>query len=243
MGVVSFGLRGSGGNNHEHPNLSLLNSITAQNGVLYLNSSALLPPQVSGLLHWTEARFLLGHNESQRVPHLLNQSGGIVSTQPNVNEQAIYRGNIAGGKPGLEFLGGQYYPFDFTSLAGNYYTFSFVEARKVGQTNYLLGNQGGSTNTGLHIGYVSSNQARFAHFANDLDANVETYSQPLNRVWVFSYNFRGFEIWLNRVRIGSRPNTQGLISSTGGNFGRGHSWSCYIGIFPGFAVHFCRRTE
>jgi hypothetical protein len=151
---------------------------------------------------------------------------------------------LVAGKPGLEFNNNEFYPFDFNGLANNYYTFSFVETRKSAKfENYLFGNQATGSNAGLHIGYQSSSTVRLAQFANDCDITIDAYSNPINRIWVFSYNVRGFEIWLNRHRMGQRPNTQGLSSCNNGNFGRGHTNVYYVGTCCGFAVHLGNRNE
>lgn len=73
----------------------------------------------------------------------------------------------------------------------------------------------------MHVGFRDNTTFTLAQFGNDLNTQIEGYSNTFKpNIWVVSNNSRGKEIWRNNIKIGSNTNTDNLTTGTNGRLGR-----------------------
>lgn len=133
---------------------------------------------------------------------------------------------VQGAQAGIEFDGqGNFLeiPNAYNMVSGNFTVF-VVERRKSSKSeNYFIGGTTiNSQNNNLVLGYALTNLARFAFWANDVDANVSSYNNTLEptRIWMFEKNATGRQLFMNGTKANGDTNLATLRDWTGAAIGR-----------------------
>ena len=155
-----------------------------------------------------------------------------VANQPTYISRAFYD-----AIPGVRFDGADYMDFNGSGLINSAYTIFVVEQRTSNKTeNYFIGGNASIKNQNLHIGYRSNNTITQAHYLNDLDINVASYTSPTPAIHTFLYNNligKKYNISSNYVASGSSNSSANLQPLTSYNNPRianySHTNSFYIG--------------
>jgi uncharacterized lipoprotein YajG len=133
----------------------------------------------------------------------------------------------------MYFNGNSFYNIDLEYLANKPYTIAIVEARATTNQTYMIGQDNGSTNQALHVGYRDNTTFTLAQFGNDVNASITGYNSAFKpTIWIVSNNSRGKEIWHNGVKIASSSNTDSLSSGSNGRLGRAvnNNFNGYFGL-------------
>lgn len=87
---------------------------------------------------------------------------------------------------------------------GGDYTLVTVGTRQSsGNTQYILGGPGGTTNEDLHFGYRTNTVATIAHWGNDLNVTVSAFDSPEESPFLLTAEYNGTNRIVEETRSGS----------------------------------------
>lgn len=107
-----------------------------------------------------------------------------VANQPTYISRAFYD-----AIPGVRFDGDDYMDFDGSKLIKSSYSIFIVEQRRSNKGgNWFISGNSGTPNSNLVLGYRSTNASTQAHYYNDIDIALPSYSTPISALHTFIYN-------------------------------------------------------
>lgn len=119
---------------------------------------------------------------------------------------------------------------------GGDYTMVAVGLRQTaGNTQYILGSPGGTTNESLHFGYRSNTVATIAHWANDMNVTVSAFDSPETAPYLLTAEYDGSTRIIEETRSGafarnSESETVDLQGSSTNYIGDVQSLANYNGL-------------
>ena len=92
----------------------------------------------------------------------------------------------------------------FGATNGGDYTLVTVGTRQSsGNTQYILGGPGGTSNEDLHFGYRTNTVATIAHWGNDLNVTVSAFDSPEESPFLLTSEYNGVNRIVEETRSGS----------------------------------------
>lgn len=131
------------------------------------------------------------------------------ATQTTTNNQPkVYFNVINSSIPVVRFDGStSYMRYNGTELANSAYTVFVVDQRRSNKTNnYFLAGTTSANNQNLHLGYRSNSVVTQAHYSNDVDINVTSYTAPVPTMHVFNFDTTSGKRYYNYSNANTTTN-------------------------------------
>ncbi len=146
-------------------------------------------------------------------PKAINKNNALQSTniyKPQYLENIFNNNSI----PALRFNSSTM-AFDGTTLANNSYTIFVVEQRRSNiSKNYFIGGKTLNMNQNLILGYRFNTTITQAHYGNDMDVGVNSYTTPIPQIHTFVFDStRGKSYWLNSALISNNAAQTAALTS------------------------------
>jgi prepilin-type N-terminal cleavage/methylation domain-containing protein len=170
---------------------------------------------IENLFYWWESTsnssFKSTEIENESIGTWYNLSGNQEAGDATAGNNPTYSENKINGLPALTFNGSSnYLSFNGNLLPHRNYTVAVVEQRLDDKSaNYFIGgNDSGSTNKTLHLGYKENTTMAFNQFCNDYDITVDGFTSAQPKIHIFRYHETlGKNYYLNGISQTLTPYT------------------------------------
>ncbi len=223
----------NGGNGDDTINAGYgIDSINGENGDDILIDASqkeiTSPTDLDNAIIWLDGQDVNGDGSivlnGSKIATWVDKAGGDNNAvQTNIADQAVYQTNIINGKGALNFTT-DHYDIDLSFMANSDYTiFSVIQRNSPGSQNYFLATTPDVSDRGLHFGYRDSSTATLAHFGNDIDTTVPSYTTPTPAMITGEYdsiNGKTLTIVQNNTEYkNSHASTTPLLQADNGTLG------------------------
>ncbi len=191
-------------------------------------------PNIDNLMLWYEATSKESFISNEVMDNSAISTWYDLNTQNAIQNNATssgsfkpsYIANCMNSIPCLRFDGTDDY-LDFASgaLAQSSYTIFVVEQRRTASaSNYFISGSVGAVNSNIVVGYRYHDTLTQAHWGNDIDYSIATYTYPIPQIHNFLFSkTAGKSYWLNNAsntaNITNNTQTTAVSTYNGGKIG------------------------